>query len=42
MTVGIAVLTTVASRAARNIPIKTPAVTAVRRPGDMSSVGRSA
>jgi hypothetical protein len=39
MTVGIAVLTTVASSAARKVPVKTPAVTAQRRRADIWSVG---
>src|SRR3954453_2885826 len=40
-TVGIAVPTTVASSAARNIPSITPAVTAFRRPGVRTRCGRS-
>lgn len=39
MTVGIAVLTTVASSAARNVPVNTPAVTTRRRRVDIESVG---
>jgi hypothetical protein len=39
MTVGIAVLTTVASSAAKNVPVKTPAVTTMRRRADIESVG---
>jgi hypothetical protein len=38
MTVGIAVPTTVASSAARNMPVMTPIVTAKRRREDIASV----
>jgi hypothetical protein len=39
MTVGIAVPTTVASSAARNIPVMTPSVTHTRLREDIASVG---